>query len=142
MTRVSRQLCRLTALLLFLALTIGSAAAIDLDRPTADQPQAKEKAKEEPKKPEKKDEPTKKKAGLPLEPDRTIEFTTDQGTWISLDVSPDGKTIVFELLGDLYTLPIVGGEAKAIMTGLAFDSQPSYSPDGKTIAFVSDRGRR
>ena len=83
--------------------------------------------------------PKKKAQGLPLKPDRTIEFTTDEGTWISLDVSPDGKTIVFELLGDLYTLPIAGGEAKAITTGMAFDSQPSYSPDGKTIAFVSDR---
>ena len=65
-----------------------------------------------------------KKKGLPLTPDRTIEFTTDEGTWVSLDVSPDGKTIVFELLGDLYTVPIDGGEAKAIASGLAFDGQP------------------
>ena len=38
--------------------------------------------------------------GLPLEPERKIEFTTDEGTWISLDVSRDGKTILFELQGD------------------------------------------
>src|SRR5262249_30555416 len=62
-----------------------------------------------------------------------------EGTWISLDVAPDGKSIVFELLGDLYVVPIEGGEAKAITTGLAFDAQPRYALDGKTIAFVSDR---
>ena len=80
-----------------------------------------------------------KKKGLPLKPDRTIEFTAEEGTWVSLDISPDGKTIVFELLGDLYTVPIDGGEAKAIASGLAFDGQPRFSPDGKSIAFVSDR---
>jgi Tol biopolymer transport system component len=85
-----------------------------------------------------KDDPAKKK-GLPLKPDRTIEFSTEEGTWISLDVFPDGKTLVFEILGDLYTLPIAGGEAKPIATGPAFDSQPRCSPDGKNIAFVSDR---
>src|SRR5579863_1926191 len=86
------------------------------------------------KKEEKKDE---KK--LPLKPDRKIEFTTDEGTWLSLDVSPDGKTIVFELLGDIYTLPIEGGTAKLISGGMAFDSQPKFSPDGKWVAFISDR---
>ena len=78
-------------------------------------------------------------AGLPLTPARNLEFTTDEGTWISLDVSPDGKTIVFDLLGHLYTMPIEGGTAKAITSGLAFDGAPRFSPDGKRIAFVSDR---
>jgi imidazolonepropionase-like amidohydrolase/Tol biopolymer transport system component len=81
----------------------------------------------------------KKKKGLPLTPTRKIEFTTDEGTWISLDVSPSGKNLIFELLGDLYTLPIEGGEAVNLMRGMAFDSQPRYSPDGATIAFLSDR---
>jgi Tol biopolymer transport system component len=80
-----------------------------------------------------------KAKGLPLKPDRTIEFTTDEGTWVSLDVSPDGKTIAFELLGDVYTVPVEGGEARAILTGLAFEGQPRYSPDGKQLAFLSDR---
>src|SRR5262245_8559836 len=75
---------------------------------------------------------------LPLKPTREVKFTTDEGTWLSLDVSPDGQTIVFDLLGDLYTLPIAGGAATQITRGLAFDAQPRYSPDGKTIAFVSD----
>ena len=48
---------------------------------------------------------------LPLEPSRTLEFTADEGTWLSLDVSPDGQTLVFDLLGDLYTMPIAGGAA-------------------------------
>jgi len=81
----------------------------------------------------------KEKKDLPLTPTRTVEFTTDEGTWISLDVSPDGQTLIFELLGDLYTMPVSGGEAKKITSGLAFNSQPRYSPDGKLITFVSDR---
>src|SRR3989475_614526 len=76
---------------------------------------------------------------LPLKPTRTVDFTTSEGTWISLDVSPDGQTLVFELLGDLYTLPLSGGEAKRITSGPAFDSQPRYSPDGRKIVFLSDR---
>ena len=80
-----------------------------------------------------------KSDSLPLKPERTLAFDTDEGTWLSLDVSPDGRTIVFELLGDLYTLPIAGGEATRITTGLPFDSQPRYSPDGKRIVFLSDR---
>ena len=88
---------------------------------------------------EKKDEKKEEKKGLPLKPDRKIEFSTDEGTWLSLDVSPDGKTIVFELLGDIYTLPIEGGQAKLVDGGMAFDAQPKFSPDGKWIAFLSDR---
>lgn len=95
--------------------------------------------KKEEKKDEKKGEKKEDKKALTLKPDRKIEFSTDEGTWLSLDTSPDGKTIAFELLGDIYTLPIEGGEAKLIDGGMAFDSQPVYSPDGKWIAFISDR---
>jgi Tol biopolymer transport system component len=80
-----------------------------------------------------------KSDSLPLKPTRRIAFSTNEATWLSLDVSPDGRTIVFELLGDLYTLPIGGGKARRITSGLAFDSQPRWSPDGKRIVFVSDR---
>ncbi len=76
---------------------------------------------------------------LPLEAERDISFSTTDGTWLSLDVSPDGTTLVFDLLGDLYTLPIAGGEARRVTQGMAFDSQPTYAPDGESIAFISDR---
>jgi Tol biopolymer transport system component len=80
-----------------------------------------------------------KEKPLPLEAARHAAFTATEGTWISLDVSPDGKTIVFDLLGDLYTLPITGGKATRITEGLAYDAQPRFSPDGQSIVFVSDR---
>jgi imidazolonepropionase-like amidohydrolase/Tol biopolymer transport system component len=69
--------------------------------------------------------------------DVAIDVTT--GTWMTVDVSPDGKEIVFDLLGDLYVIPMTGGEAKAITTGVAWDMQPRFSPNGKWIAFTSDR---
>jgi dipeptidyl aminopeptidase/acylaminoacyl peptidase len=135
-----RRLARSAGLALVIASVVGS-LAMGFRGPTLAAPvQEKDKEKSEKDKEKAKEEPPKKKAqGLPLKPDRTVEFTTDEGTWVSLDVSPDGKTILFELLGDLYTVPFSGGEAKAITTGMAFDSQPSYAPDGKRIAFVSDR---
>jgi len=81
----------------------------------------------------------KKTDSLPLAPTRTIEFETSEGTWLSLDVSSDGRTIVLELMGDLYTLPAGGGRATPITHGPAFDSQPRWSPDGRRIVFLSDR---
>lgn len=76
---------------------------------------------------------------LPMNPTRKIELSVDEGSWMSLDVSPDGSTIVFDLLGDLYTLPITGGAATQLTSGMAYDAQPRFSPDGERIAFISDR---
>lgn len=76
---------------------------------------------------------------LPLAPARTLTIDTDGGSWMSLDLAPDSKTIVFDMLGDLYRLPAAGGRATQITRGLGFDTQPTFSPDGRWIAFVSDR---
>src|SRR3954451_20534744 len=80
-------------------------------------------------------------AGLPMTPTKALKFTTDEGTWLSLDVSPDGRNIVFELVGDIYAIPIDGGKATRLTSGQMFDAQPHYSPDGKSIVFVSDRSQ-
>jgi len=72
-------------------------------------------------------------------PATDIEFATTEGTWMAVDVSPDGKQIVFDLLGDIYLMPITGGEAKALTSGTAYDIQPRFSPDGRNISFTSDR---
>lgn len=77
-------------------------------------------------------------SSLPLE-GRTVRIDRTEGSWMSLDVSPDGRTIVFDYLGDLFTLPIEGGTATQLTAGLAFDAQPRWSPDGRRIAFTSDR---
>jgi Tol biopolymer transport system component len=83
--------------------------------------------------------PRARVASLPLTPSRPLTFATESGTWLSVDVSPDGRTLAFDLLGDLYTLPIAGGAATRITDGLAFDAQPRWSPDGRRLVFVSDR---
>lgn len=73
-------------------------------------------------------------------PIRNVPINVDEGTWMNLDVSPDGQTIAFDLLGDIYTIPITGGTPTRIAKGLAFEVQPRFSPDGQFIAFTSDRG--
>lgn len=72
-------------------------------------------------------------------PTQLIEFETSEGTWMSVDVSPDGETIVFDLLGHIYEMPIEGGAATALTSGRSWNHLPRYSPDGTEIAFTSDR---
>jgi Tol biopolymer transport system component len=76
---------------------------------------------------------------LPLKPERLVKFNTKEGTWMSVDVSPDGKTVAFDLMGDIYTMPITGGKATQITKGIAYETHPRFSPDGKKILFTSDR---
>lgn len=73
-------------------------------------------------------------------PTRDVRIDVTEGTWMSLDVSPDGREVVFDLLGDIYVMPIGGGEARPIASGVQWDMQPKFSPDGRYIAFTSDRG--
>ena len=105
---------------------MGAAASWGAPLPAAAQEAGGEDAKEE-------------DDGLPLEAGRTLAVDMTVGSWISLDVSPDGGTIVFDHLGDLLTVPIGGGDATQITSGMAFDAQPRFSPDGSRVVFTSDR---
>lgn len=71
---------------------------------------------------------------------KQVPINTDEGSWIDVDVSPDGNSITFAVLGDVYTMPMAGGTPTRIAEGLAWEVQPRFSPDGKRIAFTSDRG--
>ena len=71
---------------------------------------------------------------------KEVQLQTNEGTWMNLDVSPDGKTIVFDLLGDIYKMPITGGKAELLRSGMAYEVQPRFSPDGSKISFTSDAG--
>ena len=71
---------------------------------------------------------------------RKVPIKTNEGTWMNVDVSPDGSRIAFDMLGDIYVMSIAGGTPTRIAEGLAYEHQPRWSPDGNTLAFVSDRG--
>lgn len=75
----------------------------------------------------------------PQGPTSTVAIDVDEGTWMTVDLAPDGSEIVFDLLGDIYSIPAAGGTAKALTSGIAWDMQPRFSPDGQWIAFTSDR---
>ena len=98
---------------------------------------------QEPEKDEKPDtvkkEKSKKGKDLPLKIGRRVPIKTTEGSWMSLDVSPDGKTIAFDFLGDIFTMPFSGGKPTQFTKGMAFDSQPKFSPDGTKLLFISDR---
>jgi len=69
-----------------------------------------------------------------------VQFSVDEGTWLNLTLSPDGKTLAFDMLGDLYTLPVEGGNATRLTTTRAQEVQPQFSPDGRELAYISDVG--
>ena len=71
---------------------------------------------------------------------REVAIDVSEGSWMNLDVSPDGRTLAFDLLGDIYTIPVSGGTPARLAEGLPFETQPRFSPDGRRIAFTSDRG--
>lgn len=69
-----------------------------------------------------------------------VSFTVNEGTWMNLDLSPDGQELVFDLLGDIYIMPVTGGKATVLRQGKAMEVQPRFSPDGSKICFTSDAG--
>ena len=68
------------------------------------------------------------------------EVTLAEGTWMSVDVHPRGGHVVFDLLGDIWEVPITGGKATQLTSGSAWDQDPRFSPDGKKLLYVSDKG--
>lgn len=57
------------------------------------------------------------------------------------DLHPNGREFVFDTLGELYCLPIEGGQAKRILAGVEWDVDPRFSADGTQLLYVSDAGQ-
>ena len=103
-------------------------------------PFAAEAGKKDKKDKNKDEEEQKWDVSNPPDKRETIVIDTTETTWSDVDVSPDGSTVIFDMLGDIYSVPIAGGEARALTHGIEWNFQPRFSPDGSKIAFVSDRG--
>src|SRR3546814_4283797 len=67
--------------------------------------------------------------GLPIHDGRSFEMELTEGTGMNVDLSPDGRNLAFDLLGDVYVMPAKGGAATQITRGLAWDRRPVWSPD-------------
>ena len=148
--RLSLLLCALTALFAFPGPTRAQEAHAHGPVLTARNPYPREvaattaaderaDAKKGDKADDKKDDKPKWDVNNPPGPHHDVAIDVDEGTWMTVDISPDGQRIVFDLLGDIYTMPAAGGDAKAISSGVSWDMQPRFSPDGQWIAFTSDR---
>src|SRR3546814_11550396 len=75
---------------------------------------------------------------LPIHDGRSFEMELTEGTGMNVDLSPDGRNLAFDLLGDVYVMPAKGGAATQITRGLAWDRRPVWSPDGNLLAYISD----
>jgi imidazolonepropionase-like amidohydrolase/Tol biopolymer transport system component len=113
----------ITALIFLFAVPVSSANELSADIPT---PGENDTAEEE----------WDIRAAHGTTHEQTIE--TNEGTWMS--VSVHANTVVFDLLGDIWSIPLSGGDATQLTDGPAWDSEPRFSPDGTRIAFVSDGG--
>lgn len=71
---------------------------------------------------------------------KSVQIQTTEGTWMSVDISPDGRHVVFDMLGDIYRMPAAGGKAELLRGGIGWHMQPTFSPDGEYIAYTSDEG--
>jgi imidazolonepropionase-like amidohydrolase/Tol biopolymer transport system component len=86
------------------------------------------------------DQAPKWDVNAPLGQFTTVDINVSQGSWMNISISPDGKTLAFDLLGDIYTMPISGGKARLLTSDIGWQMQPAFSPDGQYIAYTSDEG--